>query len=811
VIKNKVAASIAHLYERPRTWLEGYHSSGWSTSSADVVDATWRTFVMGHNLRTRHGLYYTTNGGYWEWAPPCNHFRMPYWHHMGEFLRASERLSYLMSQGRHRADVAILYPVAAVEAGMGGKEAVRAAFDLGRHLYGRGIDFDFMDFESLARSQVAGNELRVAGESYRVLVLPSMRAVRYSTLEKALEFHRAGGIVVALGEVPEASDRAGSGDPEVGAIVREVFPADRRLQSVTEVEALVDATVPRDFVCPKAAKSPLVQHRKIGHRDVYMVYGAPQGCECTFRAAGQVELWDPWTGETRPLSAISQTAASTHLRMPLSETEAQLIVFSTGHAVIEANTPAATGHRIPLAGAWEFELKPTLDNRWGDYRLPASNTFIGAEVRRFRYMDEMASTANASARAFDDSSWRTVTNSYGPRFWKLGPFPADADLSTIERTLAKLTSVGPRTDVEFTGRRYAWTPYEFSWRWSVEGDAGHQGYHGLKGEVSEDFIALGTPRFESTTTTYKAEPGGARYYLWTTAVAPREMDARVVTGGSVPAGAWINGAPAGSSVRLRTGANPVLLRYDAPGRAHFVLEDTASPVEWKQTYPLASRWYNKPGVIEFDTRPREARPAGWYRFRSAPGLRALTIAARGKLQAWADGEPMSVTAAPRADGVTVYKAAPKRVSPRPVQIAIRIEQQRGQYGGAAIPEPILEACAPGLVEAGDWSLIDGLASYSGGAWYRKTIELDKEQAAGTVLLDLGRVVSSVEVHINGKLAATRLAPPWKVDISKHVHPGANRIEVLVYNTLANHYQDIPTRYRGSAVSGLLGPVSLEVR
>ncbi|MEN6601557.1 MAG: glycosyl hydrolase, partial [Bryobacteraceae bacterium] len=42
VIKNKVAASIAHLYERPRTWLEGYHSSGWSTSSADVVDATWR-------------------------------------------------------------------------------------------------------------------------------------------------------------------------------------------------------------------------------------------------------------------------------------------------------------------------------------------------------------------------------------------------------------------------------------------------------------------------------------------------------------------------------------------------------------------------------------------------------------------------------------------------------------------------------------------------------------------------------------------------------------------------------------------------
>ena len=29
IVKNKVASSIAHVYERPRTWLEAYHSSGW--------------------------------------------------------------------------------------------------------------------------------------------------------------------------------------------------------------------------------------------------------------------------------------------------------------------------------------------------------------------------------------------------------------------------------------------------------------------------------------------------------------------------------------------------------------------------------------------------------------------------------------------------------------------------------------------------------------------------------------------------------------------------------------------------------------
>jgi hypothetical protein len=40
---------------------------------------------------------------------------------------------------------------------------------------------------------------------------------------------------------------------------------------------------------------------------------------------------------------------------------------------------------------------------------------------------------------------------------------------------------------------------------------------------------------------------------------------------------------------------------------------------------------------------------------------------------------------------------------------------------------------------------------------------------------------------------------------------SGRSEVCVYNTLANHYTTIPTQYRGSTLSGLLGPVQLEMR
>lgn len=52
--------------------------------------------------------------------------------------------------------------------------------------------------------------------------------------------------------------------------------------------------------------------------------------------------------------------------------------------------------------------------------------------------------------------------------------------------------------------------------------------------------------------------------------------------------------------------------------------------------------------------------------------------------------------------------------------------------------------------------------------------------------------------------------PWTVDVTELVQSGENRIETLVFNTLANHYATIPTRYRGSPRSGLIGPVQIEI-
>ena len=199
VIRTKVHSSIAHLYQRPRAWLEGYYGSGWGTTPAQLTAAGIENYCLGSTLLTFHGLYYSTHGGWWEWAPPCNHFRMPYWQHMKALMTWTQRLSYLLSQGVHRCDVAILYPVAPVEAGMDGDKAVQIAFAAAEQLFDCGIDFDFIDDQSLERATVEKGELRVSGESYRVLILPAMAAVHYSTMEQAQRFAKAGGLVIACG------------------------------------------------------------------------------------------------------------------------------------------------------------------------------------------------------------------------------------------------------------------------------------------------------------------------------------------------------------------------------------------------------------------------------------------------------------------------------------------------------------------------------------------------------------------------------------------------------------------------------------
>jgi hypothetical protein len=204
----------------------------------------------------------------------------------------------------------------------------------------------------------------------------------------------------------------------------------------------------------------------------------------------------------------------------------------------------------------------------------------------------------------------------------------------------------------------------------------------------------------------------------------------------------------------------------------------------------------------YDITPHKQR-VGWYRFKAPPGAQVLNLGLKGRrVQAWVDGTPVAVR-----EGRIVLDPPKKLAS----QVALRVEQEAGYYAGAAFPEPVGFRCLDGEIPLGDWSE-HGLATYSGAALYTKEATLAPSRPAGQVFLDLGRVATVAEVHVNGKPAGVRMARPFRFDITGLVKPGRNQIRVKVANTLANHMSTYPTRYvfPGQTVSGLLGPVNIEL-
>lgn len=162
-----------------------------------------------------------------------------------------------------------------------------------------------------------------------------------------------------------------------------------------------------------------------------------------------------------------------------------------------------------------------------------------------------------------------------------------------------------------------------------------------------------------------------------------------------------------------------------------------------------------------------------------------------------------------ADGRTVVAT----VKPLPEPIAVtewtlRVEDWRPGASVTETVKPVVEVPLSGLVP---WSAIPSLFDSSGIGRYSTTVKLggDWEASGAGIWLELGRVVDTFRVRVNGKLVEDRDLTDPVVDISDFAHAGINTIEVEVASTLINRLRVVnPTVYGvvKRADYGLLGPV-----
>lgn len=722
-VKCKMGSSISHLYRRPRVWLEGYHSQGWQANTASIFDATARNYVWGANLLNLHGLYYSTFGGWWEWAPPCYHFHQPYWALMGTTLKYFERLSYMLTRGTHVADVAIVTPQepCVVDPDRANKSCVPLAHALVEHLAVNGTtDCDFIDSDSILAAKVTedadGVSLSVSGERYRVVVLPDMFAIRPAVRAKLDAFAACGGRVIDAKKVE---------DVELPVVARP------------------------DVVGNKGLK---YHHRRLADCDIYYLVDWDGKTDITLRANGTVEYWDLWTGGKLAEPRTGEPVLA-------------VVKHGEGSAVVPALAKREV-RTLVVEGDWQVEFKPTMDNRWGDYRLPAFPDWIGPEVRAMRWVEED----------------RVENLCFGPQFM----------VSTSNSSTRQ--PVTPST------------PYSFSWRYGVfDKPANQDNYHGLNRKVGDLFLVMGP---YSQKGFYDMDPPEHDRSLKTTyktfVYAPRDLEARIVSEAEQPwaldpsslvkwdppsiASLKVGGMDVepGAKVSLKAGYTPVEVSYEGYGRAALVFEDIGDECACPSArQPLSMKWHSMPSRLDYD--PFGGRHGkGTFVASVPPGTIDAEVSVHGKVL---------------------------RKEIKDGRLTLEIEFHPGLVGGNAFKDVVRLVMKPAAMSLGDWARYEGLRCYSGGATYRKVVDVPASfrRDARRIVLDLGSIGCAAEIAVNGRIVATRTCPPWTVDVTDALRDGGNELDITVYNTLNNHYQTIPTRYKvptDEAPSGLIGPVSL---
>lgn len=392
LFRTKISSSVAHLYGRERVVLCAHYATGWGHNLDENMAWTVESYTKGTNLYNRHLISYSLMGGWNEYVPPADHFYQPHWRYWRTFADYVRRLSFIMSQGKHRADVALLYPLTTLHAHWtGGRgEAVdgvlrpapedqatdkifqpeafataEATEELAEATFADGIDFDFVDDESFGRATVDRGVLGMAGLEFRSVVLPPMTTIRRSTMAKIKEFHDDGGTVVAYGALPYASVEDGRDDPKLQALLDDVFAAgsDRGVlvtEGVAGVPQALSRLVELDVITSE--KDVFHTHQRAGEVDIYLLFNVraeARTITVDLRATGRVETWDAFSGEIRPVPRVRANGGRSRLQLTLADNEGVVLVVSpdtAGEAVVladdldEVTAVGLTGAELEVLG-----------------------------------------------------------------------------------------------------------------------------------------------------------------------------------------------------------------------------------------------------------------------------------------------------------------------------------------------------------------------------------------------------------------------------------------------------------------------------
>jgi len=664
----KPHSSMVHLYGGSRVWLEAFHSSGWGGTIEETLHWLVPWLQSGITLFNPHAVYYSTRGGWWEWAPPDTGWRQPYARHYSIFADTVARVSSLLSAGRHVCPIAVYYPASAVWEHCRFRSAegedhpdamalrdpddqvahLRRVFwaltgRQGRHVAEPGVlgadrrDFDLVDETSLARAHVEDGRLVIGDERYEAVLLPAAGPRDEAARTALATLAASGGLVAAVAPLEEETLPAGT----------------QILADTAEVPGALAHLV-------RSADGPgLALHRQVGDADVFLLLpppgtllamydrstsesdapapgGRPEVVHASLRSAprlgepatyvlstvGVPELWDPVSGRRSPL-LYEQVEQGVKVDVAFDDWPAALVVARARPLPEERDAgedrPSARPATVPPSAArqggvapgaelpaegWQVRAVPLLDNRFGDFDLRVADPFLWPQCRRVRVRHELSATDGVAA------GWHAPGFDDGT--WPLRLWSEQAAWTLGQDPAGHPDSRTPVVVSDVFGSMDIWS-------WS-----------GRMGRVPREYIDLGQREGRVTATTHVVVPSTGTYWL----VLEGDGEKAAVLDGQEVQGLRDDGGRLSvAPVHLEEGLHPLRVDVTSAGEGALRLGVAVLPSR-PDTQPV---WLGPPGQGDI-LRSQVELPF-------APSRARATFAVTGRGELWVNGRQAAVLGA----------------------------------------------------------------------------------------------------------------------------------------------------------------------
>ncbi len=366
----KMGSSLSHIDAKKhgRAMCEVFGAYGWREGLKLMKWITDHMLVRGVNTFVPHAFSQAAFPD--PDCPPHLYARgmNPQYRYYGILNRYTNRLSHLLSGGRHVASAAVLYHAEAEWSAAGRPAAWMPFHKPVRELLQHQIDCDVLPADALLESAtLLSRRLLVNEESYDCLIVPYSEALPANLLSRLADMAEQGLPVLFVDGLPSRiSDRTEDLDSPGTAVVLGRLAKDPSVRSVA-LDELASLMAQMGFFEVRAdGEQPSLHHYHVKHPgfDVFMFFNEHpfHSLETTVHipASGRALLYNAFDNTVRESSA-SETHGYLHL--PLRLSPYQSVVVLTGQAI--QDLPADAVHEaitkqaastITLGGPWTVSM-----------------------------------------------------------------------------------------------------------------------------------------------------------------------------------------------------------------------------------------------------------------------------------------------------------------------------------------------------------------------------------------------------------------------------------------------------------------------